>query len=161
MVLKLQPAQIEEVNKILKAAYQEYPALEAQYTERQTDDAGHLIFRINPFPGPIEKLENRLWSQLDAILDPQQQSLARLNLKLDPPELRVGVTMSDLVRPGFFGWSKEGASIELWRVGAWYYWKVQTRQHEYSARAPQLPEEYRRFWKEPSVATPPAKQPNE
>jgi hypothetical protein len=147
-VLNLQPAQIAEVNKILQAAYDEYQALELQNTEQHTNDAGHIVVRIKPFPESIAKLENQLWSQLDAILDPQQQSTARLNLKLDPPELVPGTSSSDLVRPGFFGWGKDGASIEIWRVGAWYHWKTQTRGFQDSSRAPQLPEGYRRFWKE-------------
>ena len=59
-VLKLQPTQIEQVNTILQAIYAEYPALEAQKTEQHTDDAGHIVVRIKPFPGPIAKLEDRL-----------------------------------------------------------------------------------------------------
>jgi hypothetical protein len=148
VVLNLQPAQIAEVNRILQAAYREYPSLELQNSEQHTSDAGRVVVRIKPIPEAIAKLEDNLWSQLDAILDPQQQSTARLNLKLDPPDAAPGVSLSDLVRPGFFGWGKNGATIEIWRVGAWYHWETQTRGYQDSSRAPQLPEGYRRFWKE-------------
>lgn len=147
--LKLSPSQTESVNKALQASYAEFPALEAQHTEQRTDDAGHVLVRIKPFPGPVAKCEDRLWSQLDEILDPQQQSIARGNLRLDPPEERPPIAVSDLVRPGFFGWGKHGATIEIWRVGSWYHWKVATRGFDHSSSGPQLPEEYRRFWKEP------------
>lgn len=149
-VLKLQPAQIEQVNRVLQAIYDEYPVLEAKNTEQQTNEAGHLVIRINTFTDQIEKLESRLWSQLDTILDPQQQSLARLNLKLGPS---AGVSLNNLgefARPGFFGWGKQGLYLELWRVGVWYHWKVQSGGAQDSSRAPQLPEGYRRFWKEPT-----------
>lgn len=168
--LKLQPAQIDSVNKILQASHREYPAIEAAHTEQHTDDAGHLVIRIKPHAGPIAKLEDRLWSQLDAILTPEQQAIARRNLKLDPPEERPPIYVSELVRPGFFGWGKNGADIEIWRVGTWFHWKVRTRGFEDSSRGPELPEKYRgfehsspgpdlpeqyhRFWKEPAPAPP-------
>ncbi len=150
--LNLKPAQVDEVNKILLASYQEFPAIEAQHTQQSTNDAGHIVVQIKPFPGPVAKLEDRLWSQLDAIFDPQQQSIARSNLKLDPPEERPPIAVSDLVRPGFYGWGKNGATIEIWRVGTWYHWKVRTRNFDHSSSGPNLPEEYRRFWKEPMTA---------
>jgi hypothetical protein len=149
--LKLDPAQLEKVNNILQASYQEYPALEAEHTEQHTDDVGHLVLRIKPHAGPIAKLEDRLWSQLDAILNPEQQAIARLNLRLDSPEKRPPIYVSELVRPGFFGWGKNGADIEIWRVGTWHHWKVRTRGFEESSSGPDLPEEYRRFWKEPTA----------
>ena len=57
------------------------------------------------------------------------------------------MTKADLVRPGFFGWGNDGARIELWRVGSWYHWSIQTRGNSFSSSAPELPVEYRRFWK--------------
>jgi hypothetical protein len=151
--LKLSASQTESVNKVLQASYAEFPAIESQHTEQSTNDAGHIVVQIKPFPGPVAKLEDRLWSKLDEILDPEQQSIARRNLSLDPPEERPPIAVSDLVRPGFFGWGKNGAAIEIWRVGSWYHWKVATRGFDHSSSGPQLPEEYRRFWKEPMAAS--------
>jgi predicted Ser/Thr protein kinase len=151
-VLKLQPRQIELVNKVLATSYEESVALEARNTERQTDDAGHVIVTIKPYAESLAKLEHRTWSQLDEILDPQQQSIARLNLKFDPPEARheTGVALPDLVGPGFFGWGKHGAHLEFWRMGSWYHWKVKARGYEDSSSAPELPIEYRRFMQGPA-----------
>lgn len=150
VVLELQTDQIQQVNGILKATYAEYLTVEAHHTERTVDKSGHSVIKIAPFPEKIAGLENRLWTQLDAILDVKQQSTARLNLKLDPPEVRPPIALSELVRPGFFGWGKYGANLELWQVGTWHHWKVQTRGYDDSSRAPQLPEDYRRFWKDPA-----------
>ncbi len=149
-VLRLKSEQFMKVNKILRAAYEESVALEARNTEQHTDDSGHLVITIQPYAGPVAKLENRLWSELDAILDRQQQSIARLNLELDPPRERGEISLAELCGPGFFGWGKEGVRLELWRVGTWYHWKTQLPTgQEQSESAPQLPKEYQRFWKEP------------
>lgn len=150
VVLKLQPPQIEEVNEILQASYREFLAIEQQNIAQHTDDAGHTVVTIKPFPASIAKLEDGLWSQLDKTLDSRQQSVARLNVLLDPLPVQAPMSLSEIVAPGFFGWGKEGARIEIWRVGTWYHWRVQTRGYEDSSRAPQLPEEYRRFWKDAS-----------
>ena len=81
-VLHLEPVQIERLNKILRANYEESLLLEARNTEQHHDVSGHLVLLIKPSPGPIAKLENRLWSELDGILNPQQQSIG-------PPESRA------------------------------------------------------------------------
>jgi hypothetical protein len=145
VVLKLPPEKTERVNQILQAAYREFLTVEQQNTEKNTDDAGHTQVTIKPFPDSIARLENGLWSQLDDVLDPQQQETARLNLRLDPSPIQPPISLRDLVGPGFFGWGKEGAGLEFWRVGTWHHWKVQTRGYVYESRAPQLPDEYQRF----------------
>jgi hypothetical protein len=107
-----------------------------------------------------------LWTELDGVLSPAQQSVARLNLYLDRPGLMVrkeGWTDAELVRSNFFGWGKGGARIEVWRVGTWYHWSVQVNlpanpENSFpsgaiatvadTGSAPQPPEEYRRFWNE-------------
>jgi tRNA A-37 threonylcarbamoyl transferase component Bud32 len=169
LVLALEPRQIVQVNKILQLTHAESAALEARNTDRQTNSSGHTVFTIKPYPGPIAKLEDRLWSQLDGILSPKQQSLARYNLHLDPhvPNLSRGwLATADLVRSSLFGWGKGGARVEVWRVGTWYHWNVQanvvpdtgvspgvnTLQVNDSDSAPQPPDEYRRFWNAPPNA---------
>jgi tRNA A-37 threonylcarbamoyl transferase component Bud32 len=157
VTMELDPAQTDQVNRILQVVYAEYLAVEQQHVEKQTLDNGRVVIRIEPHSEAVAELEDRLWSQLDAILNSQQQRRARLNLRLDPLESRAGVPLADLVEPGFFGWGKSGAKIEIWRVGTWYHWKVETNGHEYDTKeypgeAPQLPEWLRRFWNEPVQA---------
>jgi hypothetical protein len=146
-VLGLSPQRAEQVNTVLKAIYKESLELEARNTSRETDDAGHVIINIKPYPQQLAKVEDRLWLQLDGILNTEQQSIARLNLNLDP-RTEAPVTLHELVAPGFFGYGKSGARIEMWRVGTWYHWKVQARGNTDSSSAPQLPIAYRRFWRE-------------
>jgi tRNA A-37 threonylcarbamoyl transferase component Bud32 len=146
-VLGLSPQRAEQVNKVLEAIYMESLELEARNFSRETDDAGHVIINISPYPQQTARLEDRLWLQLDGILNTEQQSTARLNLHLHP-RTEPPVSLRDLVAPGFFGYGKSGARIELWRVGTWYHWKVQARGNTDSSSAPQLPIEYRRFWQE-------------
>jgi hypothetical protein len=150
--LKLQPEQIGSANAALQEVHREYLSLEEQYTERHTDANGHVITTIKPFPDPLAKLEDRLWSKLDAILDAEAQNIARLNLRLHGgPPVVPPATMDKLVAPGFFGWGNGGARVEIWRVGTWFHWRVTAHQHTDTSQAPQLPEPYRRFWKEPTT----------
>jgi hypothetical protein len=145
-----QPRKVAQVNEVLQTIYKEAVALEARNTDRHIDDSGHVVVSIKPYPRPIAKLEDRLWSELDQILDVQQQSLARMNLTLDAPKLtsHKPIPREDLVGPDFFCWGKDGARIELWRVGSWYHWRVKSRGSEYATSAPELPLPYRRFWKD-------------
>jgi hypothetical protein len=148
--LRLPPEKVEKVNQILKASYQDFLTLEAKHTERRTDESGHLLIVVKPFPAEVAKLEDQLWLKLDGVFDTEQQSVARLNLKLDPAEvLQPGMTLRDAVAPGFFGWGKGGGRLELWKVGTWFHWKVSARGNEDVGSAPQLPEDYRRYWQEP------------
>jgi serine/threonine protein kinase/ankyrin repeat protein len=150
-VLRLHPDRVASVNAALQDVQREYLALEEKNTERQTDAAGHVITTIKPFPGLLAKLEDRLWSRLDLILDSEQQAVARLNLRLHAKPVQPPIALSEIVAPGFFGWGEHPVRVELWQVGAWYHWKVDVRGYGDSSRAPQLPEPYRRFWKEPTA----------
>jgi serine/threonine protein kinase len=152
--LNMRAEQAEEMNKILQERYREYLVLEGQHSEHSTDHLGHQLTIIKPFAKPLVKLEDQLWSQLDQIIPPDKQALARQNLRIHAPEKwLVGMSQIDVIKPGVFGWGKIGARIEIWRVGTWYHWKVRTetsREFEDSGSDPQLPWEYRRFWKEPN-----------
>jgi hypothetical protein len=90
----------------LQEVHRDYLALEEQNTARHTDAAGHVITTIKPFPGPLAKLEDHLWSGLDAILDSEQQSVARLNLRLHAKPVQPPIALSEIVAPGFFGWGE-------------------------------------------------------
>ncbi len=85
--------------------------------------------------------------KLDPILDTRQQSLARLNVDWHAKPFQAPMSISDIVAPGFFGWGKEGATIEIWRVGSWYHWRIRTRTYDHEASNPaELPAELARFW---------------
>ena len=102
-----------------------------------------MVSRIDPFPEEVREIEDRLWSQLDRILTPQQQSSARGNLA-------SVFTGAQIARPGPIGWAgSEYSEIEIWHMGTWYYWKVRVFGGEMTGSGPALLEGLHRFWKEP------------
>lgn len=151
-VLQLRPEQVADVNRVLQVIHKEYTDVEAQNTEQHFDERRHLLTTVKPFPPQLAKLEDRLWSQLDAILhSQQQQSIARLNLRLHPKPIQAPIAMSEIVAPKLFGWGNDGAQIEIWKVGTWFHWSISSRGYTDTRSATELPLEYRRFWKEPPV----------
>ena len=148
-VLKLDPAAREKVDRILQTISVESQALEQSRSKRQVDEAGHVVTTIAADPKGVEVLEDRLWTRLDDVLNPEQQKIARLNLSLHPPAIRSGMAFSEIVAPGFFGWSEDGATVEVWRVGTWYHWRFSTSRFKHADSAPQLPAELQRFWEPP------------
>ena len=154
--LELAPDKIHAVNGILQAAYREGFALEAQHTKQETRPNGHVVSRVDPFPAELQKIEDRLWSQLDPILVTHQKQLsARQNLA----SLFTGAQITkpgpigwvQMTKPGQIGWvGSEYSEIEIWRMGTWYYWKVRVSGEEMTGSGPALLEGLRRFWKEPA-----------
>jgi hypothetical protein len=153
----IHPNQFEAVNKALRDSYLEYLALEKQNIDQSTDKQGHVVTVVHPLTTQLSPLESHFWSRLDAILDRDQQNVARLNLPLYPRD-RTGEVRSvgsapapvrEMVRQGIVGWGKNGARFEIWREGTWYRWKIHS-VWDYDDTAPELPDEYRRFWKEPT-----------
>lgn len=148
-VLKLNPDQDSTVNAALRDAYREYLSVESQNLEQHTDDAGHLVTTINPFVNPLARIEDRLWTRIDAVLSTEQQSVARLNMPLHPKPIQAPMAVSEIVAPGFFGWGKDGARIEIWKVGTWFHWRINTRGYaDSSESAAGLPPQLQRFWKD-------------
>jgi serine/threonine protein kinase len=152
----IEPNQLQAVNKALQESFREYLVLEKQNSDESTDKQGHVITVVHPLTTQLGPLENHFWSRLDAVLNRGQQNFARLNLGLYPRD-RTGEVLSvggapapvrDLVRPGLLGWGKNGARFEIWREGTWYRWKIHS-VWDYDDTALKLPDEYRRFWKEP------------
>jgi serine/threonine protein kinase len=143
--LELAPDKIHAVNSLLQAAFREGLAVEAQHTKQETRTNGHLVSRIDPFPAELQKIEDRLWSQLDRILIvPQQQLSARKNLT----SLFTG---AQITKPGPIGWvGSQYSEIEIWRMGTWYYWEVRVFGVKMTGQGPTLLEGLNRFWKEPA-----------
>ncbi|MHB8970219.1 MAG: serine/threonine-protein kinase [Pirellulaceae bacterium] len=141
--LELTPEQTHAVNGVLQAAFREGFALETQHTKQETRPNGHLVSRVDAFPAEWQKIEDRLWTQLDQILvTTQQQQCARASLTSRS-------TGTHITTPGPINWTGSGSSvIEIWRMGTWYHWKFNDVGGESSS--PALPEDLRRFWKEPA-----------
>ncbi len=152
--LGLNQAQAQDVLKALQLAYQEYLRLEAQHSKRFLDDVGHLHVQVSEFAKEKAALEDGTWSQLDKVLTPEQRGQARnrlihclnplLGLSTDPQ--MVGELL-----PASAAWD-----VEIWRVGTWYYWRVQRpatgntdlNLDNASGSGPELPLRWQRFWRD-------------
>ena len=146
--LKLLHGQIHQFNTALKECYREYLELEKPHLVQQTDEAGHLVTTISALSeSQRAKLEDKLWSRLDSMLDVEAQKTARNNLDVFPSDRNMPNQLSsDRVRPGIFGWGDGEARIEIWRVGTWFHWKIKANGYAYESKGPELPLEYRRLW---------------
>ncbi|MCH7686938.1 MAG: hypothetical protein IH899_09695, partial [Planctomycetes bacterium] len=155
---KLQPSQHQQVNKILQDIYREYLVLLEKHTQRSVNADGHHVTTVTPFPKDITKLEEKLWGRLDPLLNREQQNLFRLNLPLHPKRVRRGSYSGGSIHDrGIFGFGDERFQIEIWRVGEWFHWKVldiavwpQWYPSYGPRKEPELPEAFRRWWKEPT-----------
>jgi hypothetical protein len=140
--LDLKPSESLAVNDILQQAYQGYLALEASHTTRQRGD-NQLTVTIAPFHDQALAFLERLWSDLDAVLDPRKQAIARRHLPfgrlfgtLQFGEPAVILTMSQ--------------QDKTFRYELEYQWpKSSSRSGGGTMGAgPALPPEYQRFWDE-------------
>lgn len=153
-VFKLSPDQIAEVNVILQGVYQDYLEVEKQHTSEGLGELNHVVTIVEPFTNAeIAKLEDKLWSQLDALVNVEQQKIMRLDLGVHVGEVMLRISDRKW-KPGILGWGRHGCEIELWKVGTWYHWKARImtdRSHVTTAQdsAPELPDELQRFWREP------------
>jgi predicted Ser/Thr protein kinase len=146
LAMKLTERQVEQVNAAMRDAFNAYLPLEQQHSQQEVLENGRCATTIEAFPAEAARLEDEFWSRLDAVLDVEQQSIARANLRVRPVEFRQGTYLSHVVAPGLLGYAHHGARIETWRVGSWHHWKVQTRGCALQESAPQAPPLYRRFW---------------
>ena len=106
-----------------------------------------MLTRIKPFQSEFKLLEHEVWTQLDQILIPLQQSQARTLLPLRSlAEARPGVSLDQLVKPGILGWGGEEVRIEIQQMGSWFQWRVIRGSYDFGSSGPQLPAEYARFW---------------
>jgi predicted Ser/Thr protein kinase len=159
--LQLTPGQTDEINAAMRLAFQDFLKLEEQHLQRSVNKLGRHEIRIEPFPAEAAPVENELWSGIDAVLSPEQQRIARLNLHFHQLEARPGMNLSHLAAPGLFGYARNGARLEMWRTGAWFSWKVDSAGYSHEESAPELPPYYRRFWNDGAVSSPPEELPRE
>ncbi len=161
---------MEDVNDILQAAHRDYLKLEEQHREQQRTDEGHHVSIVRRFK--LLGVEDRIWSQLDALLAADEhERIARLNLKFLPPYRypetgQLAMPHDIQMRPSLLGFGGDPAWVEIWRVGDWYHWRVvpyigegdpdfSAMQRGSAANVlaaesgPELPYELRRFWTEP------------
>jgi predicted Ser/Thr protein kinase len=137
--LRLSPKQHDDVAAVIRAAFEEYLVLEMKFVHQERPGVNRVVTTIDAFPDEFAAVENRLWTGLDAVLNRDQQVLARHYLPV----------RSERMVPGLLGWGGEACQITVWQVGTWFHWSISARAGGgplLSSSAPQLPAEYQRFW---------------
>ena len=137
-----------EINDKLRDVYEQYLGLEADHIEQSVNEAGHQVTVVTSFPSQVEQLEHELWSELDELLDVEQQRIARSNLEIYPDSSSSLNPTGPHRIQGLLGWGPAGATIAIWQVGSWYHWKVQHDDRESVSQGPELLPELRRYWRE-------------
>jgi tRNA A-37 threonylcarbamoyl transferase component Bud32 len=124
--------QMEKLDAALAKMYQEYLAAERNHTTRTTNELGHSVVTIKTFPKEAGEVEDRFWTEADAIV---------------PDNTGRGVLRGALKFPGdIFRFGQVESSIEMWRSGTWYYVKG-NGSSDYSW--PELPRIYQGLWQPP------------
>ncbi len=67
--LGIPAAQVDEANRVFQNYFKEYVSLERRHTKHSRDAAGHVRITIEPFPGEMHELVNRLASELGGIVE--------------------------------------------------------------------------------------------
>jgi hypothetical protein len=132
-VMHMGPTQEAQINEALLKAHQAYVEVEARHIERKENAQGHQVVRIKTFSKDINRLENDFWTTVDAVVtDNFQQGMLREHLRLQNE---------------LFPFGTHEQSIEIWQVGAWYYyrWENSTGQ---PSKGPELPDRLKHLWKE-------------
>jgi tRNA A-37 threonylcarbamoyl transferase component Bud32 len=136
-VLNLTPPQWTAVDSVLRSADADYLKLEALHTRQETDPVtSDVRVTISPFPKELKALEERVWSQLEAILPEPTLAKAR---KLLP------------MRGALFPFGQDQVIIVMnWTADGGYRWKMVPQDPGQPspayARGPVIPREYIRFW---------------
>ncbi|MBC7852016.1 MAG: hypothetical protein IAF94_01130 [Pirellulaceae bacterium] len=124
--------QLDKLDQALAKTYQEYLAAERDHTTRKTNELGRSVITIKAFPKEMGEIENRFWTEADAIVpDNSERGTLRYALKFAGDIFRYGQSES---------------TIEMWRSGTWYYVKS-NNDSDYSW--PELPRIYQGLWQPP------------
>jgi hypothetical protein len=124
--------QLDKLDEALARTYQEYLAAERDHTARKTNELGHSVITIKAFPKEMGEIENRFWTEADAIV---------------PDNSGRGYLRDALKFPGdVFRYGQSESTIEMWRSGTWYYVKS-GNDTDYSW--PELPRIYQGLWQPP------------
>jgi hypothetical protein len=140
--LDLKPSELLAVNEIIQGAYREYLELEAARTDRQRV-GDSLKVTITPFREQALAILERLWADLDSILDTRKRAIARRHLPLGR-----AFSVSELEFGG------PAVTLTVKKEGRAYNYEIKRDWPEdsgmsdggRSGRHLTLPPEYQRFW---------------
>jgi tRNA A-37 threonylcarbamoyl transferase component Bud32 len=131
---RLDAAQIASLEESLQVVYDEYSKAEQAHIKRTTNQLGHQVVTIAPFPKELSDLEDLFWTRVDAqVTDDSMRGTLRGELKLREELFRFGETQQ---------------SLEIWKAGTWYYYRWANMGGNPSS-GPELPQGIKQLWKPP------------
>ncbi|MBI5760027.1 MAG: serine/threonine protein kinase, partial [Planctomycetales bacterium] len=135
--LNLTPAQRKLLDQALQDAQQEYRQLDEKRTTAHVGDAGELQIQIKCVDSRTQhRLEDRLWSRVDALLD--DPDVAKRN--------HARTTARQYIRAEILFQFLSGADIRIHRTGTFYTWRYVSNGQANDGTGPKLPDFLQQFW---------------
>lgn len=130
------------IDKLLMELRQDYLDLEKKNTQRQWNEAKHLVVTIKPFARELDQCLDQFWTKFDELVSVDKQAEAR-NLFV-------------MWGPNLFPLARNNTKIEIWKVGSWFHWREESLPPQtggsiarnVNSSGNRLPREYERFWEE-------------
>src|SRR5690606_27468798 len=114
----LEPDDRAALDAALKRAYRSYADIISRKLTPTTNAAGHTVIMIPSATREMEEIESGFWSVADDVLDEQQETVLRANLRLRPR----GYALDTPETSPLFRFGTRPFALEYWRVGNWYEW---------------------------------------
>jgi hypothetical protein len=135
--LNLTPAQQKLLDQALQDAQQEYRQLDEKRTTAQVGDAGELYIQIQAVDSRTKyRLEDRLWSRVDALLD--DPDITKRN--------QDRTTARQYIRAELLFQFLGGANISIHRTGTFYTWRYTANGQANNGTGPKLPDFLQEYW---------------
>jgi hypothetical protein len=136
-LITLYAGQRQQVDEIFRTADEEYRKIESRHTRlgESSEKEGRRII-VFPFKDEVDQLEQRVWTQLEAVLSQEQVRQARTLLPM---------------RGSLFPFGQQKVDLEFCRTADGFGWRVLPEADGGKppfTYGPQLPKEYERFWPE-------------
>jgi serine/threonine protein kinase len=127
--LKLKDDQVQNVNRILRRYEREFTTLERRHTDRSKNAANHTIVSIKPFPDEMDKMMDRMWTDLASVLSASQLAAAK--------------TMH--FERFFPHTGKKPVSVEIWQEdnGEFHYVELEEPEHKNGPTGQPIPSRLR------------------
>jgi serine/threonine protein kinase len=130
--LHLSQGQVVSANRILRRYEREFTVVERRHTEQTNNAAGHFVVTIQPFPREMEDLTNRMWTNLETVLNPEQLAGAKTqHFEKFFPHL-----------------GSQQMTVEIWQEedGRFHYVENQGQDDKNSGAGGLLPQRYRSWF---------------
>lgn len=135
--LNLTPTQQKLLMQAVQDGQQEFRQLDEKRTTANVGDSGDLLIQIEAVDSRTQhRLEDRLWSRLDALLD--DPDVARRN------EARTRARQ--IIRAELLFQFLGGANISIHRTGTFYTWRYTANGQGNNGTGPKLPDFLQEYW---------------